>query len=108
MALPRFSWFGANDVNRTDNSTSSSSTSILNNGSVANGYMTQDLIELSQGGSSANRSGASTAGPSSLIKAGATSTVVEHPCSTDSEVEQNDDSSAIENSDVSVYSLIIL
>lgn len=97
MALPRFSWFGANDVNRTDNSTSSSTTSTLNNGNVSNGYMTQDLIELSQGGSATNRS---AAGPSSSIKA--TATVVDHPCSTDSEVEQNDDSSAIENSDVSL------
>lgn len=97
MALPRFSWFGANDVHR-DGAPTTTTTTSLNNGSVvANGQSSfndlgksQDLIQLSQESRRAS-------GPSNIELSGVGQS--EQP-STDSEVEQNDDSSAIENSDV--------
>lgn len=107
MALPRFSWFDANDVNREGHDTSSSNTM---NGSVTNsitttngqcpqsfqlGGKTTDLIELSAADQAT--SGPSTDRCNNSTGVGGHS---EQP-STDSEVEQNDDSSAIENSDVS-------
>lgn len=89
MALPRFSWFGVNEVVGGGRDPTSGAAANGSVGPLANGKTSHDLIELSQG--------------SVTISAQDTNAAACEPlCSTDSEVEQNDDSSAVENSDVSV------